>query len=168
LFVNLKNISGITVQPGLSTADFLPGRVVAKPLRFYYYLYMSSEYKYLKFGRFLLDKKLITATDIINARILQKRSNLLIGQLAVSKGLLSEEEAEKILVIQEDTCEKFGEIAVRENHLTIEEVEALLKEQQDRYIFFGEALVQLGAISEAQLIEGLKEFNRIKLESAMS
>ena len=46
------------------------------------------------------------------------------------------------------------------------QVEALLKEQQDGYIFFGEALVQLGVISEAQLIEGLKEFNRIKLGSA--
>jgi hypothetical protein len=168
LFVNLKNIFSVTVQPGLFIANSVPGRVVAKALRFYYYLSMSSEYKYLKFGRFLLDKKLITATDVINARILQKSTNLMIGQLARSKGLLSGEAVEKILVLQEDTYEKFGEIAVRENYLTIKQVGALLKEQQDGYIFFGEALVQLGVISEAQLIEWLKEFNRIKLESATS
>jgi hypothetical protein len=141
---------------------------VAKPLRFYYYLSMSSEYKYLKFGRFLLEKKLITATDIINARILQKNTNLRIGQLAKSKGLLTGEEVEKILILQEDTYEKFGEIAVREKYLTIEQVGALLKEQQDGYIFFGEALLQLGVISEAQLIEELKKFNQTKLESAKS
>jgi len=168
LFVNLKNIFSVTVQPGLFIANSVPACIVVKPLCFYYYLSMSSEYKYLKFGRFLLDKKLITATDIINARILQKSTNLRIGQLARSRGLLTGAEVEKILIIQEDTYEKFGEIAVRENYLTIEQVEALLKEQKDVYLFFGEALVQLGAISEAQLIEGLKEFNRIKLESAIS
>jgi hypothetical protein len=168
LFVNLKNIFSVIAQTGLFIANSLPGRIVAKPIRFYYYLYMSSEYKYLKFGRFLLDKKLITATDVINARILQKSTNIRIGQLARSKGLLTGEEVEKILIIQEDTYEKFGEIAVRENYLTIDQVAMLLKEQQDGYIFFGEALVQLGVISEAQLIAGLKEFNRIKLESATS
>jgi hypothetical protein len=154
-------------RPRMS-ANTLSSVAVAKPLRFYYYLSMSSEYKYLKFGRFLLDKKLITETDVINARILQKSSNLRIGQLARSKGLLAGEEVEKILILQEDTYEKFGEIAVRENYLTIEQVGALLKEQQDGYIFFGEALVQLGIIAEAQLIEELKEFNQIKIGSATS
>jgi hypothetical protein len=35
---------------------------------------MANEFQYLKFGRFLLDKKRITATDVINARILQKKT----------------------------------------------------------------------------------------------
>jgi hypothetical protein len=43
-------------------------------------------------------------------------------------------------------------------------VEELLKEQEDTYIFFGEALVRIGAISEEQLIEQLKEFNRMRLQ----
>jgi hypothetical protein len=166
LFVNLKNILGVIARPGLFITNSVSGRMVAKPLRFYYYLSMSSEYRYLKFGRFLLDKKLITAADVINARILQKNANLRIGQLARLKGLLTAEEVEKILILQEDTYEKFGEIAVRENYLTIEKVEALLKEQKDVYLFFGEALVQLGVITEAQLIEELKEFNQTKIKGA--
>ena len=92
---------------------FLPYRIVAKPLRFYYYLSMSSEYKYLKFGHFLLDKKLITATDIINARFL-KRLQPPDRTAFQIKGLLSGEEVEKILILQEDTYEKWGEISVRE------------------------------------------------------
>jgi len=47
-------------------------------------------------------------------------------------------------------------------------VEELLKEQEDSYIFFGEALVQIGAISEEQLIEELKNFNKLKLQSGIS
>ena len=83
----------------------------------------------------------------------------------MAKGWLNDDDIQKILIIQEDTYEKFGEIAIREKYLTKEKVEALLKEQADNYIFFGEALVQIGAISEEQLMEELKEFNRLKLQS---
>jgi hypothetical protein len=69
------------------------------------------------------------------------------------------------LVIQEETNEKFGDIAVREKFLTKEQIEELLKEQEDTYIFFGEALVQIGAISEKQLLEQLKEFNWMKFRN---
>jgi hypothetical protein len=68
------------------------------------------------------------------------------------------------LVIQEETNEKFRDITVREKFLTKGQIEELLKEQEDTYIFFGEALVQIGAISEEQLIEQLKEFNWMKLQ----
>jgi hypothetical protein len=72
------------------------------------------------------------------------------------------------LIIQEDSCEKFGEIAVKEGYLTEAQVEELLKTQEDNYLFFGEAMVQLGIFSTEQLIEELKEFNRMKIESAVS
>ena len=61
--------------------------------------------------------------------------------------------------------EKFGEIAVREKYLSGEQLKELLKEQQDTYIFSSEALVQLGVISEEQLMENLKEFNMLKLQN---
>lgn len=61
---------------------------------------------------------------------------------------------------------KFGVIAFRENLLSRAQVEMLLQEQKDSYIYFGEALVKIGFISEAQLIEELKEFNRLKLEAS--
>ena len=129
---------------------------------------MTNGFKYLKFGRFLLDKKRITATDVINARLLQKKTNLLIGQLAQTRGWLTEDQTEKVLIIQEDSYEKFGETAVKEGYLTEAQVEELLKTQEDSYLFFGEAMVQLEIFSTEQLIEELKEFNRMKIESASS
>ena len=66
--------------------------------------------KYLLFGQYLFKKGLITYTDIFKARMLQKRHNLRIGELARVKGWLTSEDIERILVIQEETLKKFGEI----------------------------------------------------------
>ena len=138
-------------------------REVAKYAILLYYLTMSSLLQYMKFGNYLLQKKLVNVMDILNARFLQKKNNLRIGELAKTKGWLTEDDIFKILIIQEETHEKFGEIAVREKYLKGQQVDVLLKEQEDSYIYFGEALVKTGVISEGQLIEELKEFNKMKL-----
>ena len=85
------------------------------------------------FGHFLLQKGLITEQDMYDARFTQKKRNLRIGEIAKAKDWLSDDDIQRILIIQEDT-----------------------------YIFFGEALVLIGAITEKDLIEQLKEFNKAK------
>ena len=117
--------------------------------------------KYL-FGRYLLEKGLITMTDVIDARLLQRKNNRMIGDLAMTKGMLAHEDILRILVIQEETKEKFGEIAIKEKYLSKEQVDDLLKEQMDSHIFFGEALVQIEAISQEELAKQLKKFDLIK------
>ena len=74
--------------------------------------------KFFRFGRYLAEKGLITTDAIIKARVLQKRNNRMIGELAKDKGWLTDNDILRILVIQEETCEKFGEIAVKEKYLT--------------------------------------------------
>jgi hypothetical protein len=39
------------------------------------------------------------------------------------------------------------------------------KKRKEEYVFFGEALVKLGLISEEELIENLKEYNMLKINS---
>lgn len=96
------------------------------------------------------------------ARFAQKKRNLRIGEIAKAKGWLSDDDVQRILIIQEDTMEKFGDIAVRGKYLSVEQLEELIRAQDDTYIFFGEALVLIGAITEQDLIEQLKEFNKAK------
>ena len=97
-----------------------------------------------------------------DARFAQKKRNLRVGEIAKAKGWLSDDDVRRILIMQEDTLEKFGDIAVRGKYLSAEHLEELIKEQEDTYIFFGEALVLIGAITEKDLIEQLKGFNKAK------
>jgi hypothetical protein len=103
--------------------------------------------------------------DILNARLIQKKSNLSIGELAKAMGWLDDDAINRVLIIQEDTHEKFGAIAIREKYLSEEQVKRLLKDQEDTYIFFGEALVKIGAVTEGALIEHLKEFNKLEFQN---
>jgi hypothetical protein len=72
--------------------------------------------------------------DILNARFIQKKNTLKIGELTKAKGWLTEDDINRILIIQEDSYERFGEIAVREKYLSKEQVEGLLK-VQNGYIY---------------------------------
>ena len=47
-------------------------------------------------------------------------------------------------------------------YLNPTQLEELLSHQKEEHLYFGEALVQLGLITEAALIENLKEFNMLK------
>lgn len=40
--------------------------------------------RYLRFGKYLCEKGLINETDVLNARLSQKKKNLKIGELALA------------------------------------------------------------------------------------
>ena len=120
-------------------------------------------FTYLFFGQFLLRKGLVTFEDIYLARMLQKKSNRKIGDLAEERGWLTPGLIEKILVLQEEEPDRFGETAKKHGYLTDKQKGELLNAQKKEYIFFGEALLKLGLISEEQLIENLREFTELKI-----
>jgi hypothetical protein len=53
----------------------------------------------------------ITMDNVISARMLQRRRNLMTGKLAEHQRWLRDDTFLRVLVIQEDTCERLGEIA---------------------------------------------------------
>jgi len=69
---------------------------------------------FIRFGKYLVAKEIIKPADVISARMLQRRNNLMIGELAKTKGWITDDDILKILIIQEEHGEKFGEIAVKE------------------------------------------------------
>jgi len=123
---------------------------------------------FIRFGKYLEGKGLITADAIISARLLQRGNNRKIGKLARDKGWLTEDDILRVLVIQEETGEKFGDIAVREKYLTNEQVEELLQIQSDSYMYFGEALVRIGVISDEEVKKQLQEYGRFNAEASAS
>lgn len=115
------------------------------------------------FGRFLKAKGLITEEDIFNARMLQKRQNRKIGEIAVERGIMDIDSVERLLVYQEETGIRFGELAVRLGHISQEQLDELLEYMEKSYIYFGEALVRLGILAGGQMKEDLEMFHRLKV-----
>ncbi len=125
--------------------------------------------RYLLFGQYLAKKGLITEQEIVWARIMQKRENKRIGQLARERGLMSKEDVEKVLTLQEhDPDKRFVELAVEQKILGPEEVEKLLREQEDSHLFFGDALVKLGSLTKEELERELVEFSQAQQKSHLA
>jgi hypothetical protein len=122
------------------------------------------EDKRLFFGQYLHREGLVGDGDIFRARMLQKKHNRRIGELALEKGWISPEEVEIILTVQEENQKRFGEIAVSLDYLSEDRANELIREIDDNYLFIGEALVELGVISEKMIKERLKDFQLLHKE----
>jgi hypothetical protein len=120
---------------------------------------MTGE-KSLFFGNYLLKRGLVTLSDVLRARLLQKKHNRPVGELARQRGWLEEEDIADILRTQEDSRKKFGEIAVKKKYLTLSQVNELINIQKDNFLYLGEALVQLGVITKDESEENLREFEK--------
>jgi hypothetical protein len=118
--------------------------------------------KPLIFGRFLIIKGLITEQDIVNARLIQRQQNLMIGELARRKGWITGKDIERVLVFQEENPRPFGELAVEHEYLHKSQVAELLKEIELNHLFLGEALVSLGALTRKDMLESLEIFGRLR------
>jgi len=115
------------------------------------------------FGRYLKAKGLIGEEDIFNARMLQKRQNSKIGEIAVERGMMDSDSVERLLVYQEETGIRFGELAVQLGYLSAEQVDDLIEHKEKSYIYFGEALVRIGVLSAANMKESLDVFHRLRV-----
>ena len=88
------------------------------------------------FGRYLVDKGVITNEDYANAVRKQLDVRVKLGIIAVAEGLLTEEQTETINKLQMQFDKRFGDIAVEKGFLTDEQVGALLKKQGNPYMQF--------------------------------
>jgi hypothetical protein len=115
------------------------------------------------FGRYLKAKGLITEEDIFNVRMIQKRQNHKIGEIAVERGMMDIDSVERLLVYQEETGTRFGELAVQLGYLSQDQLDELIAYKEKSYIYFGEALVSMGILSSARMKESLEVFHRLKV-----
>jgi tRNA 2-thiouridine synthesizing protein E len=116
----------------------------------------------LTFGQFLFQEGLVGYDDILKARMLQKKSNQRLGDIAVRLGLLTKEQVERILAVQDDSGISFGQIAMRVNYLNAGQVDLLLSRQIDSCVNFYDALVAVGVMTPAVHASNMKKYEEFK------
>lgn len=110
------------------------------------------------FGNYLLQKKLVTSTELIEGLKYKNTLTKKIGALAVSAGYMTPEEVEDVHTMQTSIDKRFAEIAVHMGYLTIPQAEELIEAQKFGYILLGNALVELGYVSLKEIHAAIKDY----------
>ncbi|MFQ5432882.1 MAG: hypothetical protein ACE5EN_10300 [Nitrospinota bacterium] len=118
----------------------------------------------MRFGEYLVSKKLVKEEEVSSALEAQRQSKPLIGSLAVGMGYMTKMDNLKILMIQNKTEERYGDIAVAKNYLTRDQVEELFRIRESETTPLGKMLVMQGSISREKLILAFMEFSRLQDE----
>lgn len=111
------------------------------------------------FGRYLLDKSLVTAEQLSQALSLQRAQNQCIGDMAVAAGLLTEQQVVKLNDCQRQCDILIGDLAVQEGLLSSADLERLSTGQRHNNLSIGEALIEVGAIKAHQLADLLSDYH---------
>lgn len=110
------------------------------------------------FGNYLLNEKLITPDDLIEALQELKYLQTKIGELAIRYGYLSSEQVEQIHLMQTHKDKRFGEIAVEEGMLTEQQMSELLTKQKKGYEILCKILCDNGAMELSDGKEALNQY----------
>ncbi len=119
------------------------------------------------FGQFLLEKGVISKSQLLTAIDLQNASHFSLGQIAIRKGYLTRQEAEVINLEQQRTDQRFGALAVSMELLKGRQVSELFITQQKARKFFGEVLIEENVLSQASLTGYLQEHEDLKRQSSL-
>ena len=112
------------------------------------------------FGKYLVEKGIITNEDYNELIQKQLSTRAKLGTIAVAEGVLTEEQAEHINKLQKQFDKRFGDIAVEKGFLNENQVEDLLKKQGNPYMKFLEAILESGKIPVSQLDAQLEAFQK--------
>ncbi|MCF6265215.1 MAG: chemotaxis protein CheX [Desulfuromusa sp.] len=117
------------------------------------------------FGQFLIDKKIITRRDLLQAIELQEKTNLRFGDLVIEMGLMTTEQISLTLRAQRHEDLQFGDMAVKMGFLSPNQVKQVLNRQKREHLYIGEALVKLETITREKLSFYLGEFKQTQKAS---
>lgn len=110
------------------------------------------------FGRYLLEKGLISQEDLRQAHAYLAQRNQRVGELAVHKGLLSAEQVQSLVELQKHSRKFIGELAVEQGLLTRSTLDDLLFSQTVHTFTIGEALLANGVITPEQYASVMHEY----------
>ena len=105
------------------------------------------------FGRFLLDRAVITEEQLHHANHRLRQRNRSLGQLAIDSGFLSEQDVRTLNLAQRTTDMMLGELAVKRGLLEQDDLERLIILQKATQLSLGELLVESGELTDAELAE---------------
>lgn len=122
---------------------------------------MFSQY----FGNFLLNKGLVTASQLNRAIELQKTAHLKLGVLCVNAGYMTPEQIEEVHQKQMQVDKRFGELAIELGYLTQEQLDEILSTQKHSHLLLGQVLIDEKILTIDQFTEAL---NQYKAENSLS
>ena len=94
------------------------------------------------FGNYLLNKGLVSASQLSDALSVQKQTRLKLGVLAINAGYMTAEQVDMVHAAQQKVDKRIGDIACEMGFLTEEKVMELLKSQGAAHLQLGQGLQQ--------------------------
>ncbi|NLY79145.1 MAG: hypothetical protein GX072_04385 [Lysinibacillus sp.] len=117
---------------------------------------MFSQY----FGHYLLNRGLITNTQLQDALEYQETVHVKFGVIAVDKGFMTSAQVDEVHEKQKQMDKRFGEIAVELGYLTENQVEELISHQKQGYLYLAQALVDRGYMTMDQFSSALNDYKK--------
>lgn len=110
------------------------------------------------FGNYLLEKGILTTSQLTDALTEQSKVHIKLGTLAIHAGYMTAGEVDSVVVLQTHQDKKFGELAIEEGYLTEEQVQSLLDAQTPDYLLLGQVLIEQGILTNTQFENLLIEY----------
>ncbi|MCR4998921.1 MAG: chemotaxis protein CheX [Lachnospiraceae bacterium] len=103
------------------------------------------------FGGYLLSKGAVSPEQLTSAISKLSDTHIKLGTLAMHKGYMTASEVDEVCFLQTREDKRFGEIAIERCYLFENQLEDLLQSQNPDYLLLGQTLVDMGALSNADL-----------------
>lgn len=110
------------------------------------------------FGNYLLNEKLVTPEQLVEAMQQKKETRMKLGVLAINAGYMTASQVERVHELQSKMDKRIGDIAVELGYMTDEQVIELLHSQPLGYLLLGQAIVDKGYITNAQFEEAINSY----------
>lgn len=102
----------------------------------------------MRFGDFLISKKLVTPEQLTRALVTQRDYNRPMGKFAQKLGYISRKDNVRILLEHIKTKKRYGDIAVEMGFLTREQIGDVLEAKGRDSVMLGKILVRNGALTK--------------------
>lgn len=115
-----------------------------------------------KLGEILIEGKLVTEQQLLAALSLQESNKKALGEILIEQGYIPREQLEAALAKQYGS--KLGEILISVKTINFEQLQNAISVQQRGVRALGEILIELGYVSEADLLDAqAKQYNLEKI-----
>ena len=112
----------------------------------------------MRFGDFLLARKLITEAALEQALELQRIYHRPLGKCAEDLGYITRRENVAILLRQLKFGHRFGDVALEMGLMGRDQIDQALHTQRKSILLLGKILVEKGILTRKQMVLALKEF----------
>lgn len=110
------------------------------------------------FGNYLVEKKLITTEQLLNALKHKHENNQTMAAMALSLGYMTEEEAEDVHNMQVVRNDEFISLALKMNYLTSLQAAELEEAQHFGYLLLARSILELGYCNLEEMSNAIADY----------